>query len=441
MDRHAGLMALSTIGEGCKKVMEAKIVEIVDSIVEFLRDPHPRVRYAACNALGQMSTDFAPVIEKKCHAKVVPSPFPHLTPGEVVVAVDGAGAAVGAGGHGEPAGGRPRRLRHRQLRGGLPQAHPHRPPGPADGEARVGPPADLQGSLLRAEKAEVEEWRKLQMLEGGKKLVLEQVVTTIASVADTAQDHYVRYYDRVMPALKYILANATASPDLRLLRGKCVECISLIGLAVGKEKFGPDAGEVMELLVKTQAELGSEEASADADDPSTSYIISASARICKLLGPDFAPYLPIVMPAVIKAAEFKPEVTMVEAEEGGEMAGDEDWTFVGLGDQSMLGIRTAGLEDKANACQMLVCYARELKAAFADYVEPVTKLMVPLLKFYFHDGVRSAAADALPFLLEAAAASARGPEFVSSMWEFIFPDLIQACESEPENEVSSAVDA
>jgi importin-5 len=33
---------------------------------------HPRVRYAACNAVGQMATDFAPTFEKKFHDKVVP---------------------------------------------------------------------------------------------------------------------------------------------------------------------------------------------------------------------------------------------------------------------------------------------------------------------------------------------------------------------------------
>ncbi len=43
-------------------------------------------------------------------------------------------------------------------------------------------------------------------------------------------------------------------------------------------------------------------------------MISASARICKLLGKDFAHYLPLVMPAVIKAAEFKPEVAVVDGE-------------------------------------------------------------------------------------------------------------------------------
>ena len=38
-----------------------------------------------------------------------------------------------------------------------------------------------------------------------------------------------------MPNLKYIMQNALSS-DYRMLRGKTIECISLIGLAVGKEK-------------------------------------------------------------------------------------------------------------------------------------------------------------------------------------------------------------
>ena len=50
------------------------------------------------------------------------------------------------------------------------------------------------------------------------------------------------------------------------------------------------------------------------------------------------------------------------------------------------GIKTTGLEEKASACSMLVCYARELKEGFVNYVEPTTKLMVPLLRFYFHEG-------------------------------------------------------
>ncbi|VDN18283.1 unnamed protein product [Gongylonema pulchrum] len=70
-NRYAAIMAISTIGEGCKRQMEPIIVKIVNDILRYLVDPHPRVRYAACNALGQISTDFAPTMQKKCHEKVV----------------------------------------------------------------------------------------------------------------------------------------------------------------------------------------------------------------------------------------------------------------------------------------------------------------------------------------------------------------------------------
>ena len=75
----------------------------------------------------------------------------------------------------------------------------------------------------------------LQLSQQGSKLVLEQVLTTIATVADTAEARFVKYYDRFMPSLKYIFENAV-SKEYRLLRGKCIECISLIGLAVGRDK-------------------------------------------------------------------------------------------------------------------------------------------------------------------------------------------------------------
>jgi len=36
----------------------------------------------------------------------------------------------------------------------------------------------------------------LQLMEKGTKLVLEQIVTTLASVADTAEEKFEQYYDR-----------------------------------------------------------------------------------------------------------------------------------------------------------------------------------------------------------------------------------------------------
>ena len=65
------------------------------------------------------------------------------------------------------------------------------------------------------------------------------MVTTVATIADTLEEHFLQYYERFMPLLKYLMANAVQKEN-RLLRGKTIECISLIGLAVGKEKVRGD---------------------------------------------------------------------------------------------------------------------------------------------------------------------------------------------------------
>lgn len=121
------------------------------------------------------------------------------------------------------------------------------------------------------------------------------------------------------------------------------------------------------------------------------------------------------------AFHFKPLISLCPAAQDMENISEDDgWEFVNLGDQQSFGIKTAGLEEKATACQMLVsdlsrtmwhkltwltlirgpdaspsssspqvCYAKELKEGFVEYTEQVVKLMVPLLKFYFHDDILS----------------------------------------------------
>ncbi len=69
--------------------------------------------------------------------------------------------------------------------------------------------------------------------------------------------------------------------------------------------------QVMDMLLKSQAE-GTEMTD---DDPQLSYMISAWARICKILGKQFQPYLPVVMGPVLKAASMKPEVALLDSDD------------------------------------------------------------------------------------------------------------------------------
>src|SRR6266566_2787093 len=69
--RRAALMAISSIGEGCVKAMKPELGNIIQMIIPSFNDPHPRVRYAACNAVGQISTDFCPYLQKHFHQAIV----------------------------------------------------------------------------------------------------------------------------------------------------------------------------------------------------------------------------------------------------------------------------------------------------------------------------------------------------------------------------------
>ena len=82
---------------------------------------------------------------------------------------------------------------------------------------------------------------------------------------------------------------------------------------------------------------------------------------------------------------------------------------------------------------MLVLYAKELKEGFAPYADEVVQLMVPLLKFYFHELVRSAAAESLPYLLECS--KFKGEAGVRQMWAYVCSDLLKAIRSEPDADI------
>ena len=52
------------------------------------------------------------------------------------------------------------------------------------------------------------------------------------------EENFAPYYDTFMPFLKQVVSTVTADA-FKMVRAKAIECISLVGLAVGKEQFTP----------------------------------------------------------------------------------------------------------------------------------------------------------------------------------------------------------
>lgn len=61
--RHAALICLAQIAEGCVKVMVDEVEKLVALCLLGARDGTPKVRWAACQALGQLCTDLGPDLQ------------------------------------------------------------------------------------------------------------------------------------------------------------------------------------------------------------------------------------------------------------------------------------------------------------------------------------------------------------------------------------------
>lgn len=158
-------------------------------------------------------------------------------------------------------------------------------------------------ALTRSNLAHADEHLLITRTTQNNKIVLEQTITAIAAVADVIQQQFVPYYPSFMPYLKSVLTQAT-SREFRYLRGKTMEAISLIAVAVGKEVFAPDAKEVLDAMLQAQSEP------MEADDPQITYLQQAWARLCKALGQDFVPYLPAIIPQLLTAAAIQPHIVI-----------------------------------------------------------------------------------------------------------------------------------
>ncbi|CAL0323404.1 unnamed protein product [Lupinus luteus] len=393
---HAALIALAQIAEGSSKMMIKNLEQVLSMILSSFHNAHPRVRWAAINAIGQLSTDLGPDLQVKYHHSVLPA---------LAGAVD-------------------------DFQNPRVQAHA--------ASAMLNFTENCTPDILTPYLDGLVS-KLLVLLQNGKQMVQEAALTALASIADSSQEQFQKYYDAVIPFLKAILMNANDKSN-RMLRAKAMECISLVGMAVGKEKFKDDAKQVMEVLMSLhQSQL-------ESDDPTASYMLQAWARLCKCLGQDFLPYMGFVMPRLLQSAQLKPDVTITSADSDAEFDEDDDSIeTITLGDKR-IGIKTSVLEEKATACNMLCCYADELKEGFFPWIDQVAFTLVPLLKFYFHEEVRKAAVSAMPQLLSSAKlavekgnSQGRDESYIKQLSDYIIPNLVEALHKEPEVEICSSM--
>merc|ERR1719188_208350 len=302
----AKLAALTAVKQTVEYVEETEHMnEMAKLLLAHMDHPHPRVRYTALHALGQLANDQAPQFQDAWHQTVMPVLLQKMDDPIDRVASMAMSAFVSFG-------------------------------------------EELENALM-IQYASGFMNKLVGRLQSSKhRMVQEESITSIAVIAGVIEKDFAQYYDGIMPLLKQLVMNAKGEKENRL-RGKAFECMSLLGLAVGKEKFLPDAKEAVAAMLQTPLE---------ADDLQREYIKEASERICKCLKADFAPFLPHLLPGLFKALT-------IEADDASAKPGadddDDEFITVTTGDGKLVKVRTSKFEEIQQAVETLKTYCQELE--------------------------------------------------------------------------------
>jgi len=396
---HTALHAMCQVVEAGKDTdlagpMQAQVVQCASHL---LGHAHPRVRYMALQALGQLLLDHGPDVHRSHHAQIVPA---------LVASID-------ASTNPSP------RVRSHALAATINFVDYCEP-------SELAPYLD---QLLVA---------ALGAMQVGPRIVQEQAVAMVSSASMVMEEQLgLEQYNLLMPILQQALAQCPA--EFKLLKGRLLECISLLGLAVPKEKFAQDVMPIMAAMAQASDLNGG----LDADDPQKTFILKAWVRIGKALGQDFVPYLSVVMPALLHAietsveSELRPE--QLEEDGGADVDSDTECIIQNAAGK-LVQVRTSALEDQATAAHMILLLAESLGPHFFPYVERCAGALAPLAVTSVHDDVRTYAMAAMPELVSCAA-QALAPQPPEARWtalgemlHFFVSKLIEALEKEGEME-------
>nr|XP_016458312.1 PREDICTED: importin-5-like isoform X1 [Nicotiana tabacum] len=330
--RHAALIALASIAKGTSKVMIKYLEQIVNMVLRSFQDPHPRVRWAAINAIYQLSTDFCPDLQEQYHNQVLPALAAAMDDSQIPRLSE-----------------KPETL--------IPY---------------------LDGILNRV----------FVLLQKDNQMVQQAALNALSATADLSKEHFQKYYDSVMQYLRTILVDANDKSN-HMLQSQALECISIVGMAVGKEKFRNDFKQVMEVLKSLQ-----ESQAKEFDTIVRS--VQAYGRICQCMGKDFLPYMSTIIPPLVECAQLEPDKTVSSDKL------DDSIHKVKFGNEIICVKGSDLLAGKSVACKILALYAQKLEEDFYPWISQAASIFVPLLKFDFNNDVREGASAALYFLLHSA---------------------------------------
>lgn len=246
--------------------------------------------------------------------------------------------------------------------------------------------------------------------------VFIRAFASIACLADVSEEEFTPFYNTVMPGLlecagyglerdanNNISGRGSSADEIVSLRGGAIEAASIVGQAVGASQgiFHADAEKLMQLILPLLELQAADEVTIMIPQDQ---LLAASARIASVMEAAYAPFLPRVLPHMLRKAVEKADVSITDGDEstvGQESEFDEDTgmesitiSLPGMGVKKMV-LNTTQMQEKSQVARAIYEHANSMGATFGPFARDCIEAFVPLLTFQYAADVRSTAAQAL----------------------------------------------
>jgi hypothetical protein len=232
------------------------------------------------------------------------------------------------------------------------------------------------------------------MIKNGISIVKENAATAMATVVEQVGEEFIPYYQET---LQFMLNGLSEyhQPEYKQFRGQVIEAITIICAAVGKAAFAPTSNDVIGTLLQIQ------NTQLEKKDAQRIYLLTAWQRLCILMGEDFAPYLPQILPGVFAMATLNPEMGVSGMETVGALTDVLKEVKTDTGDGKAINIVTDEIEEKDVAIQMLAVFIDEVGVGVYDFIQPMSEVLLSMTQFTANDSIRATCASSLPGLIKA----------------------------------------
>ena len=242
--RKAGIACLGVIAEGCAEQLVDNLADLMPHVFRAASDPDAKVRECACFALGQISEHCQPDVLSYA-SQILPIVFALLDDNNIAVQATSCYVLEMFCERLEPDGVRP----------------------------LLDPLVKKLAAMLEATT---------------KRSVQEMAVAAMAATAVAAEEEFAPY----VPGVASLMSKMMELKEEKMysLRGRALECMGHIAIAVGKEHFRPYFTGTMKCACEGLA--------LDSTDLHE-FAFAAFANLAKVMESDFAPALPELVPHLI----------------------------------------------------------------------------------------------------------------------------------------------